>query len=240
MFGNLMQMMAVYWPYMLATAVVAYLFGSINFAILVTRVFSKTDIRDEGSGNAGMTNVLRSHGKWPAVLTALGDVGKSLLAGFLGGLFFRWAFSVADANSLTVAQVEMAGRYIAGLFCALGHTFPIFFDFRGGKGVLVGLGVLIMADWRIALPVLAVFMVVVAIWRMVSLASLCATASAIPVTWFVMWKIKGWDGSTVLFSVVATTLVVILLFFMHRGNMQRIIAGTERKLSFGKKENDHG
>ena len=112
MFENLMQMTAACWPYMLLLAVVSYLFGSINFAILITRKVAKKDIRDIGSGNAGMTNVLRSQGKGPAVLTTLGDVGKSLAACFVGGLVLKAAYAAAEVPGMTPHQVEIAGRYL--------------------------------------------------------------------------------------------------------------------------------
>lgn len=224
--------------YMLLIAVIAYLLGSINFAILVTRRVAKKDIRDMGSGNAGMTNVLRSQGKGPAVLTTLGDVGKSLLAGFFGGLVLKAAYAAVEPQLLTPHQAEIAGRYLAGLFCTLGHTFPVFFGFRGGKGVLVAFGMLLMVDWRIALLVLAVFVAVVAATRMVSLGSLCGAASAVLFTWLIDWLANGWDSGTVLACVLITAVVVAILFIMHRGNIQRILSGTERKLSFSHKKEE--
>lgn len=236
MFRNLLELTAVCWPYMLLIAVVAYLLGSLNFAILVTRLFSKKDIREEGSGNAGMTNVLRSHGKWPAVLTTLGDVGKSVAAGLIGGWLISRAQIHVGFTALTAEHVTVVGRYIAGLFCVLGHLFPLYFGFRGGKGVLAAFGMLLVMDWRVALLALVVFLVVVIASRMVSLGSLCGSASAIVFTWLFDWLVHGWDSSTVLFCTVITALIVALLFIMHRGNIQRILNGTERKLSFGKKK----
>ncbi len=237
MFVNLLP----YWPYLLATAVVAYLFGSISTAILVTRAVAHKDIRDVGSGNAGMTNVLRTLGSRPAVWTTLGDVGKSVISALLGGLLLVWAWERTQTGveppALSEEQARMAGQYIAGLFCTLGHTFPVFFGFRGGKGVLVGLGMLIVTDWRVALAVVAVFVTVVALSRMVSLGSLCGAATAIPATWLLRWLVDGDSTGTIVFAVVLVTVVVAILFIMHHGNMQRIARGCERKLSFGKKEN---
>lgn len=236
MFVNLLP----YWLPLLIAAVVAYLLGSISTAILVTRAVSKQDIRDVGSGNAGMTNVLRTLGSRPAVWTTLGDVGKSVLAAWFGGVLLAWAWSHmahGDVPVLTQAQARLAGQYIAGLFCTVGHTFPVFFEFRGGKGVLVGLGMLLVTDWRVAIAVVAVFITVVACSRMVSLGSLCGAAVAIPATWLLRWLADGENTGTIVFSVVLVTLVVTILFVMHRGNIQRIAQGCERKLSFGKKEN---
>ena len=138
--------------------------------------------------------------------------------------------------TLPVEQARMAGQYVAGLFCTLGHTFPVFFGFRGGKGVLVGLGMLFVTDWRVALVVVATFAVLVAIWRMVSLGSLCGAASAIPATYLFRRFADGASSDVVLFATVLVTLVVIILFVMHHGNIKRLVQGNERKLSFGKKE----
>lgn len=232
MFNSLLP----YWPYLLGASVIAYLLGSISTAILVARAVGKQDIRDVGSGNAGMTNVLRTFGSRPAVWTTLGDVGKSVLSCLLGGLLLTWGFRhVSDASALTAEQARMAGQYVAGLFCTLGHSFPVFFGFRGGKGVLVGLGMLFVTDWRVALAVVAVFVLVVALWRMVSLGSLCGAATAIPATFLLRRFADGAGTETVVFAVVMVTLVVIILFAMHHGNIQRLIQGNERKLSFGKK-----
>ncbi|MBE6758124.1 MAG: glycerol-3-phosphate 1-O-acyltransferase PlsY [Ruminococcaceae bacterium] len=237
MFVNLLP----YWPYLLGAAVVAYLCGSISSAILITRAVSNQDIRDVGSGNAGMTNVLRTLGSRPAVWTTLGDVGKSVFSAWLGGLLFVWAWgrmqTGVEPAVLSEEQARMAGQYIAGLFCTIGHTFPVFFGFRGGKGVLVGLGMLIVTDWRVALAVVIVFVTVVALSRMVSLGSLCGAATAIPATFLLRRLADGDSTGTVVFATVMTTAVVAILFIMHRGNIQRIAAGCERKLSFGKKEN---
>lgn len=236
MFVNLLP----YWPYLLVTAVAAYLFGSISTAILVTRAVANKDIRDVGSGNAGMTNVLRTLGSRPAIWTTLGDVGKSVVAALLGGLLLTWAWGRTQTGVeppvLSEEQARMAGQYVAGLFCTIGHTFPVFFGFRGGKGVLVGLGMLLVTDWRVALAVVVVFIAVVACSRMVSLGSLCGAATAIPATWLFRRLVDGDDTGTIVFALVMTTLVVAILFIMHRGNIQRIAAGCERKLSFHKKE----
>ncbi len=224
-----------FWPYLLGAAVMAYLLGSINAAILVSRAMGKQDIRSVGSGNAGMTNVLRTFGSRPAVWTTLGDVGKSVLACFLGGWLLVWGCNRVSPT-LSAEQARMAGQYVAGLFCALGHTFPVFFGFRGGKGVLVGLGMLFVTDWRVALAVVAVFVFVVALWRMVSLGSLCGAATAIPATFLLRRFADGDSAEVIAFATVMVSLVVIILFVMHHGNIKRLIHGNERKLSFGKKE----
>ncbi|MBO5796878.1 MAG: glycerol-3-phosphate acyltransferase [Clostridia bacterium] len=225
--------------YVLLVAVGAYLLGSINFAILITRRVSKQDIRDVGSGNAGMTNVLRSQGKIPALFTTLGDVGKSLIACFVGGWVLKTVYPILPTTpDLSDYTVEITGRYLAGLFCTLGHTFPVFFGFRGGKGVLVGFGMLIATDWRVALVALVLFVGLVAATRMVSLGSLCGAASAVLTTWLFGWLVDGEFRGILLLWVLLTAIVVSILFIMHRGNIQRLINGTERKLSFGSKKEE--
>lgn len=233
MLETLKMLALTYWPQLLLIAAVSYLIGSVNFAILVTRAVAHKDIRDVGSGNAGMTNVLRSQGKLPAVFTTLGDLGKSILAVLLGVWIIRLA---KPEGALLPEQVEVTVRYIAGLFCTLGHMFPIFFGFRGGKGVLAAFGMLLMVDWQVALLTITVFLVVVLSSRMVSLASLTASACAVVFTWLFDWLVHGWDSATVLFCTVSTAIIVSLLFIMHRGNIQRILSGTERKFSFGRKK----
>lgn len=229
------KVMCDYYP--LLIAVLGYLLGSINFAILITRRVSKQDIRDVGSGNAGMTNVLRSQGKLPAFFTSLGDVGKSLIACFVGGWILKAVYtSVPTTPNFGDEQIELAGRYLAGLFCTLGHTFPVFFGFRGGKGVLVGFGMLLAADWRVGLIALLIFAAVVEVSHMVSLGSLCGAASAVLSTWLLGWLVDGERDGVLLFAVLMTAIVVSILFIMHRGNIQRILSGTERKLSFGSKK----
>lgn len=235
MLGNLLQQVAADWPYMLLIAAVAYLLGSLNFAILVTRAFSKRDIRDVGSGNAGMTNVLRSQGKWPAVLTTLGDIGKSVIAVLFGGWLIRRA---GGADAASAVQVATVGRYIAGLFCELGHMFPLYFGFRGGKGVLVTFGMLLVMDWRVALLGLAVFLIVVACSRMVSLGSLCAAASIVVLTGLFDRFVYAWDGGITLFCTGIVAVMAALVFARHAGNIKRICNHTERKLSFGKNKEE--
>ncbi len=151
---------------MILTGVLAYLIGSINFAIIVTRLFAKKDIRDFGSGNAGMTNVLRTLGKGPAVLVTLGDFCKGVLAVLLGHLILRFLGG----------GIPFYADYLIGLLVMLGHCFPLFYGFRGGKGILVSAGVILMLDWRVLIVIFSTFLIVVAITRIVSLGSIAAAA----------------------------------------------------------------
>lgn len=231
MLETLNALVVTYWPQLLLIAAVSYLIGSVNFAILVTRAFSHKDIRDVGSGNAGMTNVLRSQGKLPALFTTFGDLGKSIVSVLLAVWIIR--FTKTD-SVLAAEQAEASVRYLAGLCCVLGHMFPVYFGFRGGKGVLAAFGMLLMVDWKVALIVIAIFIVVLLCSHMVSLSSLTASASAVVLTWVFDRFVYQWDSATVLFCTLSTAIIVSLLFIMHRSNIGRIIKGTEHKFAFGK------
>lgn len=206
---------------LLLSAFLAYLIGSINFAIIVTRLFARKDIRDFGSGNAGMTNVLRTLGAGPAALVTVGDFCKGLLAVLLGHLIIGYLGG----------GLPFFTDYFIALFVMLGHCFPIFYGFKGGKGILVSAGVILVLDWRVFFLILAVFLIVVAIRKIVSLASISA-AVAFPAATLAMGLIDRsphvlWDT---LFAVVLAGIVI----FMHRANIRRLLNGTEKP--FGKKK----
>lgn len=194
-------------------AVEAYLLGSLNAAIVVSKLLRGYDIRDKGSGNAGLTNSLRTMGAKCTVLVLLGDVGKGVVAALVGGYL---------AGPL--------GKLVSGIFVMLGHMFPLYFGFRGGKGALVGVTMLFVFDWRVFCIAMAVFTVVVVLTRYVSLGSMLGAASFPFSTWFLYHDPL---------YVALAALMAAGLIFMHRGNISRLIAGTERRLSFrGKKEED--
>lgn len=236
MFGSLCEVVAAYWPWLLLIAGISYLLGSFNFAILVTRVLAHKDIRDMGSGNAGMTNVLRSQGPKAAILTTLGDLAKSIAATLLGGYLFH----LAGGDVLDDGIRWVIGRYLAGLFCMLGHMFPLYFGFRGGKGVLTTLGIMLVVDWQAALIALGIFLIVVALSRMVSLGSVIGVITITLLTWILDRYVRQFNLNTTVFCTAATALLAAIVIWMHRGNIKRILNGTERKLSFGKKEKDDG
>lgn len=215
------------WLALLITAVGGYLLGSINWAIIITRTIFRKDIRTEGSGNAGATNVLRNHGRGPAILTTIGDIAKSMLAVVIGSWLLANLQLDAPAGSSLWMQENLAliGGYIGGFFCLLGHDFPVFYGFRGGKGVLSTLGMFLLLDWRVALACLGVFIVVVAISRMVSLGSILAIGCG-PVLLYLLAD----STERAVFSTVVATLVWLLIVWQHRANIGRIIAGNENKL----------
>ncbi len=223
-------------PSLLLTALCAYLLGSINFAIIVTRIFSHSDIRDSGSGNAGATNVLRSEGPLPAILTTAGDLLKSIAAVLLG----RWIMVTmnADFAANSTANIALIGAYLAGLFCIIGHLKPLYFGFRGGKGVLTSLGMMLILDWRAALVCLGLFIVVVLAFRMVSLGSVCAAVALPFVTYLFSALVDHNRLSDTVFCTLMTVFIALILVCKHIPNLKRIAHGTESKLSFGKKDKE--
>ena len=227
------------WLALLLAAAVAYLLGSVNFAIIVTRRHSGKDIRSFGSGNAGATNVLRSQGKGPAALTFIGDLLKSMLSVFLGGTLLRelqLAPSLAAAESLMYNEENLwlVGAYLAGVFCIIGHMYPLFFAFRGGKGVMTTFGMTLLLDWKTALIMLGVFIIVVAITRMVSLGSILGGVVMPFATFAMRYFVDGQQWETAAFCSAVAVLIAVIVIVKHRENIKRILNGTENKLGRGK------
>ena len=228
------------WFVLPVVALIAYLLGSVNFAILVTRHFAHEDIRNFGSGNAGATNVLRSQGVWPAVLTTAGDLAKSIGA----VLFARWFASLCAARlapafeAVNPTAFPLLASYTAGLFVILGHLYPLYFGFRGGKGVLTVLGMFLVLDWRVALICLGIFLIVVAISRMVSLGSVVGVCLVPVLTWVFRDLVDKQSHSTAVFCTAMGTVVALLVIVKHWPNLVRIANGTERKLSFGHRKKE--
>ncbi len=222
------------WLALLLAVVAGYLLGSVNWAIIVTRAFSRKDIREEGSGNAGATNVLRAHGKLPALLTTVGDILKSVLAALLGGwLLTHLHLTLPDAAMLpdwAGNNLWLIGGYFGGFAGILGHVLPVFYGFRGGKGVLTTLGMFLVLDWRVALTCLGIFIVIVAITRMVSLGSVLAIGCGAPLLLVLGLWVDHRALPMIMFTVIFAVLVETVIVLKHKENIKRIIAGTERKL----------
>ena len=197
-------------------SVLAYFIGSISFSVIFSRKFAGFDVREKGSGNAGTTNVLRTAGTKLAVLTLLCDILKGVIA-IVFAIIASKIWKDIDGTLL---------KYLAGFFAILGHTFPIFFEFRGGKGVATALGVLITLNWRIGLICLIFAVIIIAFTKMVSVGSILA-AVLYPILTIFMSDFKF---STVLVSI----FIALLVIFNHRENLKRIKNGTENKLSFKK------
>lgn len=202
------------WIWILAAAVCAYLLGSINTAILVGKILTGGDIREQGSGNAGATNALRTYGKKAAVFVLLGDALKAVLA--VGVAFLLYRLGGAE---------EVFWRpmlYVATLGAVLGHNFPLYFKFRGGKGVLVSSVSIFFVDWRIGLLVLVIALLTMVIWRYVSLGSIVGAVTDVILAAFLH------SGDWLL--LVHAVVLAGLLIYMHRTNIGRLISGTENKL----------
>ena len=203
----------------LAVAAAAYFLGCFNGAVIVSKYILRNDIRNHGSGNAGLTNFYRVFGGGLTFVVILCDVVKAVLAVLIGTLVIG-----------TVAGGWMGpvlGKYWAGLFCLLGHMFPCMFHFKGGKGILSGGTIAIMIDWRIALVVWGGFLILAVLTRWVSLGSIWAGASFPFATWFVYQD---------LFLLVLSIIIGGLIVWKHRGNLKRILSGTESKFSLHKKK----
>ena len=206
-------------------AIIAYLIGSVNFSVIFSKKFAGFDVREKGSGNAGSTNMLRSVGKKAAALTLVCDVLKGVVT---------IVIAIIVGNMMQDSNKELLLQ-IAGIAVVLGHTFPIFFQFKGGKGVATSLGILLMSNWQIGLICLVFALVLMALTRMVSLGS-CAAAVLFPVlTLFIndhyTVLTEGKQGSTYL---VYSIIMAVIVLFNHRSNIKRILNGTENKLSFKK------
>lgn len=192
-----------------------YLLGSINAALVIGKVFFKKDIRNYGSGNAGTTNVLRTFGKGAAAAVFALDFLKGILACLAGQLLTG-----------EVDNVGWAGMYLAGFAAVIGHNWPVFFGFKGGKGVLTSFAVILYISPVPALICLAVFIIVVSLTRYVSLGSIIAA---------ICWPIVSIIFDLPALMLVIAALMVILIIIRHKGNITRLFQGTEKKLSFKSK-----
>ena len=210
--------MAVY----IIIALIAYAIGSINFSVIFSKKFAGFDVRQKGSGNAGTTNMLRSVGKKAAAITLVCDILKGIVAILIAYILHR---IVEKADGALLIQ-------IAALAVVIGHTFPVFFGFKGGKGVATSLGILLLINWKIGLICLIFALIIMAATRMVSAGSVTA-AILYPVLvlcnvgreYFIV------EGSYIVFSI----LLALFIVFNHRTNIKRILEGKENKISFSKR-----
>lgn len=198
-------------------AVVGYAIGSVNSSIIVGKFYG-TDVRNQGSKNAGLTNTLRVLGKKAALMVLAGDILKGVIAVLLGLLLKKWSGGTSISNLFGV---------MAGTFAVVGHNWPLYFGFKGGKGILTTATVIFMLDWKIGLIVLALFIVIVAIFRFVSLGSIIGSV-AVPVTALVLGHSAGF--------IVFMIFLAILAVYRHKANIVRLVNGNENKLSFKKKD----
>ncbi len=220
-------------------AVIGYLLGSLSFSIIITKLYKKGDIRNYGSGNAGMTNVLRSVGKLPAAMTFILDFSKGIVSALIG----YWIFvGICEAQGLNLAYANF-GSFLGGFASVLGHIYPLYFKFKGGKAVATAAAVVAIADWRIFLVVVSVFIISFSIKRMVSLSSVLGAISYPIATFIITYfndylpspgEIDGIVGINYVLSVTVISLIMgSLVVVKHKDNIKRIFAGEEKPI-FGK------
>ena len=197
-------------------AVIAYLLGNLNGAVVISRLVAHEDVRTKGSGNAGLTNFTRNYGAATSVFVILIDVGKAVAACLIGGLLLKRFGHYTD------------GIALGGLFVILGHDFPALLGFKGGKGILSGVTVALMLDWRIGLFVFGIFLVAYLLTKYVSLGSVLSSGSYGFFYAWIHWG-EGW------FPIAVGLFLSCLIVWMHRSNIVRLVKGEERKTNlFGK------
>ena len=192
------------------TLLVSYLLGCFNGSVMTSHFIIRDDVRQHGSGNAGLTNFYRTYGARYALCVIICDMGKTVLACLIGGYLMHWV--VGDWT---------LGLLIAGIGCELGHMFRVFFGLRGGKGILSGGVLVLLLDWRVALIAWGLFVSLWLLTRYVSLGSVAATAS-MPVSVFFLL------GHNWLYTVLSAAIAALVIW-CHRGNIQRLLSGTEKK-----------
>jgi acyl phosphate:glycerol-3-phosphate acyltransferase len=197
---------------LIALTVLAYLIGSIPFALIVSRVFAMPDPRSYGSGNPGATNVLRTGRKLPAALTLLGDAGKGCVA-----VFIAQRYAIGENAELTVAAVAVA--------VTLGHMYSVFLRFRGGKGVSTALGVVLALDLYIAAGAVVTWAIIAFFFRISSLAAL-VTAVFVPFFSFLLYDMNRFAFE----PTIALTIISLLLVWRHESNIRKLLAGTESRI----------
>ena len=205
----------------IVVAIIAYLIGSINFSVIISKKMAGFDVREKGSGNAGTTNMLRSVGKRAAAITLLCDVLKGVIA-----------IGIAIVAGVIIKNLDRALLVqLAAIAVVLGHTFPIFFQFKGGKGVATSLGVLLLVNWKIGLICLVFALALIILTRMVSLGSVGAAILYPVLVMFIHTNYTVPEGSGYLiFSIILAVIVV----FSHRTNIKRLMNGTESRICFKK------
>jgi glycerol-3-phosphate acyltransferase PlsY len=224
----------------IAIIVVSYLLGSFSSSIVITKKLGNTDIRTMGSGNAGMTNVLRSVGAKAAIYTSILDFAKCAVASLIGREVFQY---VCNANSAPSYLIQY-GTLIAGFACVLGHIYPLYFDFRGGKGILSTSAMMLVLDWRIFVFAVLVFVITLLATKIISISSILAAASFPIIAFLTTYydystKSSGFGELPVSYIVVVTAFGLVfaaLLIYKHKANIIRLKNGTEKKVSVKRKD----
>jgi acyl phosphate:glycerol-3-phosphate acyltransferase len=200
----------------IAAMIVGYLLGSVNTSIIVGKIYGK-DMLSLGSKSAGLTNTLRVLGKSAAALVLVGDILKTIIACLIGLRIGVYVYSGETKDCVSLLA--------AGAGVVIGHNWPVFFGFRGGKGVLTAVTVMFMINWVMAIMSIGLFVVIVTLTRYVSFGTICATLLFVAISFVPVF------GNTPYFNIF-TCLMASLLIFRHRENIQRLLAGKESKLSF--------
>lgn len=212
--------MTIYFSFIII-AIISYLLGSLNFGVILSKYLEKDDVRRHGSGNAGSTNMLRSFGKKVAVLTIAGDMLKAFLAIFIALKIFEHTPMLLVTNPFS--NLLLFVKSFAGFFCVLGHIFPCFFKFKGGKGVATAGAMVFAIDWKIALILLAVFIVVLLLTRYVSLGS---------ITMAVLYPILMHHFYSAAESTIVAAVFTLIILITHLPNIKKLIKHTESKVDF--------
>jgi glycerol-3-phosphate acyltransferase PlsY len=199
--------------------IVPYLLGSINTAIIISKKVYHQDIRDFGSGNAGMTNMQRTYGMKAALLTLAGDCGKQIISIFFSAFMYG-----------------REGAYLAGMFCMIGHIAPIYYRFKGGKGVLTAATMILFLNPVVFLVVFVLFVIVVALSRFISLGSILSAFAYPGILYMYLSFTKSIAGGA--FSMISAVITSFIIIFMHRSNIARLANGKEHKLCLTKKQKE--
>ena len=233
----LAELFTHYWLYMIIAVAAAYLISCVNTSIIVTRIVKHEDIRKMGSGNAGFTNVLRCVGKVPAIITFVGDFLKGVVS-----ILIPYIMTAGMASDTHDQQIRTIILYMAGLFAVLGHMFPVYYRFKGGKGVVTTASVMIMTDWRVLAAELLIFAVLFLISKTISKGSLMC-AAAYPFVAAVLRLLDSMEVLSFLAPIqdptpmfIACVFVITLIngaavIIKHKDNIKRILDGTEKKIT---------
>ncbi len=212
----------------IVSVLVSYLIGSINFAILISRLAIKRDIRKYGSGNAGATNVVRTVGLFAGIVTFLLDFLKGVLAAYFGGMVISAIGASMGAGFLN----QSTGALLCGLLAQLGHIFPVFFGFKGGKGISCSAGILLVADWKVFVCSLAVFLIAFLPSKIISLASI--SASTLAPVFLIVFTPRFSEIDIYIIALLSITLGFVAVY-KHKDNIKRLKNREEKAISFKKK-----
>jgi glycerol-3-phosphate acyltransferase PlsY len=212
----------------LLIAAVSYLLGSANSAIITVRLLKHEDIREKGSGSAGLTNTYRCYGALPAALTLLGDLAKGVIA-VLISIYVIVRFLPIPLDIMSIG-------YISGIFAIIGHIFPVYYNFKGGRGVLVSASILLVIDPLTFAIIIPFFIIMIAITRYVSVASISAAVVYPVLTFCLHYFAEGVSLTESLIHVGLTVLTSSLLIYMHKDNIKRLLTHSENKFTIHKKK----